>query len=517
MKSRALFIIFAVILGTAGICGAADLRARADAVLSKGLEYLKKSEKYSAGTERNECFQNARILFERALELYQDHLEKKPGDAGELEPRLTEINSQIFWCNKLTTVTYDKSKAPTAEQLMQGAGAVAAAAEPEEEAEPEPVLEEETAAASADPLSEEEEERIADEARVKEFLTRVSYLVTRRRVVEARFLCRKALNNPAAGIPEELAGQVLVELDYVNNLFSGVFDKAMAMKGQTLAFARTITDMRIDGTVNRFDKGLLYISSKIPGSEDTVEMGIPLFSMDDTFLIRYSGAVSKKDKVGIAAFYLLEGKVDNARKIFEKLATLPGDPEDMTGFLARVDSVGAEKEAQQSAERQQQTAVYLNSQLSYAIAYFERGNFDGGMKNIDRIVEKSGLSLDFLMPISKACFEKTKMYLPEFAKEMLESCRECGKKRQVTCPKCNGMGKIKPLMGEPVLCTACGGRIMIECPSCKKRLASKRNNDNIDALMKLFKRDREPPADAAGDDKAKEGAEAEAATPLEEE
>ena len=64
----------------------------------------------AASLGRDTKLQEAARQYEEAVALYEKHVEAHPNEAGSIDNRLTQINSQIFWCNKLTTMAYYNAK-----------------------------------------------------------------------------------------------------------------------------------------------------------------------------------------------------------------------------------------------------------------------------------------------------------------------------------------------------------------------------------------------------------------------
>ncbi|MFH1706944.1 MAG: hypothetical protein ABIF71_03385, partial [Planctomycetota bacterium] len=239
---------------------------------------------------------------------------------------------------------------------------------------------------------------------------------------------------------------------------------------------------------------------KAPGAEAQVEMGIPLFSFDDGFLVRQARSTEFKVRLGIGAFYLLEGNTGQAQAVFQKLAEDPAQAPTLAPFLARTGAVAATQDAAKDAESQKNLRILLSQQIKFAVKSFEADKYDAALVNTGKIIAKAGDRMDFLTAVSKECHELSGKYLPEFVQLLVEGCPVCKQTRLVECPRCGGKGKVKPIMGGLVLCGPCKGAGKVACSDCDKRYTTAANKKQVTALRALFRRDEKPkaaPADGA--------------------
>jgi hypothetical protein len=495
VSCKLVFILFAAVCSLHLYAGPKEDAQKA---VQTANAFLKRSEEISAGDERNKCLQNARILLEKALALYSDYIEKNPKKAGVLQPVLTRINSQIFWCNKFTTITYDPKKQKPAEELIKETPAYPEKKQDEEYKPSEPVIEEEPDTEQIEETPEKEtpgtepEKKIPqDEDQIKLFIEQLAALTKYRRLVEARQLCKRKLTDKNSGIPKNLIEQVLNELAYVDIFILSVFDKAAELKGEPIPYAETIARSRIEGVVNRFDQGILYID--MPGTGENnkkikVEAGIPLLQMNDAFLVTNIKERNKEIMAGIASFYLLEGKTGYAESIFRKISIQKGKPRNIQPFLKRIETINSWTAAKRAHENEKALKRSLDYSFTRMISYYKIGKQDKALTYIAAIVKKSEGDLTYLLPLSNQCRTETGLYLPELAEKLVYECPACNNSRKVICPFCKGKGTIQFMGGKPVTCTSCKGQKYVECSECKKRINSPKNKELIRTLRNIFKR-----------------------------
>ncbi len=487
-------LVFAAVSVFAGIREDADRCYRTAQLL------IAKSNDYPAGPRKNECMQKAVKLLDHALELYDRYLEQHPEEIGALEDRITEINANRFWCNRLTTLTFNKSSIPPVEKILQEEGVSLSGEDEGEEdkAPPRPKLEE-IMAQSKTPLTKEEARKIAVDRMKRDFLDKISSLVSRRLIANARIQCKRMLRYKETGIPPEFFNQILLELDYVEIFLSSVFDSAMQMNGKKLTLAKTIHNLSVEGVVQKFDKGLLHITMEGKG----IEMGIPLFTFDDGFLLRNVSRRTKDVMTGIGAFFLLEGRLDYAKNTFTKIAGMEGEPSNLTPFLDHMKQIEAVQTKVAEKEYDEAAMKFAERSLETALKRMKRKDYDGALKYIHKLYEKADENMDILLSVSNIAYKETDQYLPELVTELVEGCPKCGKTREIECPSCKGAGRYK-VRGKYKWCPACKGEAKVPCPYCKKRMEDKSNQKLLTDLRRLFKRD-EKPEEPAGNQGVNEG------------
>jgi len=153
-----------------------DFRAEGDLFVRAGNVFMKKSSTLSSGSERDDVFQRARVLFQRAIELYTLHLEDASEDSAQLSPLITELNSRIFWCNKSTTGVYNKMRTPTAEKAFEESGLDPKSIKSARGKVNAVLLEE--LLGEPEPLSPEEALKLANKKKTASFLESITYFVS---------------------------------------------------------------------------------------------------------------------------------------------------------------------------------------------------------------------------------------------------------------------------------------------------------------------------------------------------
>ncbi len=491
---RKLILVILVCCATAVF---ADLRAEGDLYVKAANIFMEKSSAIASGPERNSLFQKARVLFERAIELYNLHLEKNPGDAGQLTPLITELNSRIFWCNKSTTAVYNKSATPSPEEAFKESGLSPSLIEETRGGESAVMLED--LLGEPEPLSPEEAKKLADKKKTADFLADIADLVSNRRTVEAKFLCKRAIRKPSMGIPRPLAEEILVELGYVEQFMGSVFAKSDKLVGTKVVNENLLNRQgAINGVITQVDGGMIHIDIDPEGMPHGTQLsiGVPLLSFSDMFLLRNTENRTKNIMTGIGSYFLLKGDTLRAKRVFVSLTDKKGDPEDMSPFISRANVVVELNRFRETEEQTANITGTLEKETEDLLEYYERMKADRGFKCVGRILDLSKGKIEYLLPVSKTVHEKTGMYLPEFAQALVYRCSACGGKKTVACPRCGGKGSYKVSMAKRRWCPQCKGEGTVPCPQCLAREKDKKIQGYIEKLREIFKRDEEYIADS---------------------
>jgi len=500
MIYRIKLIAVIILTGWAGTAFS-DFRAEGDLYVQAGNIFMEKSSKISSGPARNNLFQRARVCYERAIQLYYLHLEKVPADASRLMPLITELNSRRFWCNKSTTLVYNHASTPTPEQALKESGLDASMIEEARGGSVEgPKLED--LLGEPEPLSPEEAKKLADQKKTAEFVKRIESYIKSRRIVEARFLCRRAIRKPSMGVPRDLAEQVLREIGYVEQFLASVFDKADTLVGTRLRNEMLVTGRAsISGLIKNIENGKLHIDvmSKSSDSDAGLSIGVPLLNFNNLFLIRNTAKRTKPILTGIGSFYLLQGDSDHAGKVFDSIASMKGDPADLNPFISRLKNIAALTAPEKKDQLSEKAAYLISKETVSAIKSYKRQKYDAALSSIGRILEASNFDIKYLLPVSKKTKEHTGKYLPEFVQALVEECHVCKGTRLMTCPNCKGRGRVRAGMGKYRWCPLCKGEGKAECIFCRKRLHNKTYQGYIEKLRSLFKRDEELDTDPSKD------------------
>lgn len=475
-----------------------NLGAEADLYVKAGNIFMEKSGKISSGPARNNLFQRARVCFERAIELYNLHLEKEPGDAAELMPLITELNSRRFWCNKSTTLVYNHASTPAPEKALTEAGLDPSMIEKARGGSEGPRLED--LIGEPEPLSPEEAKKLADRKKTAAFTRRIASYIKSRRIVEARFLCRRAIRKPSMGVPRDLAEQILQEIEYVERFLASVYLKADKLVGTHLRHEKLVNGRTaISGVITKIDRGKLHIQvmTRKSDSDAGLSIGVPLLNFNDLFLVRNISTRSKPVLTGVGSFYMLQGNSARAGKVFDSIRSMKGDPADLAPFVSRSKSMAKLNRFTASEKDTEKTTALIRKETATAVRFYKAELYDRALRSISRIMKASKYRLEYLVPVSKQVKEDTGKYLPEFVQALVHGCPKCKGTRQMMCPNCRGTGRIKVSMSTYRWCPLCKGEGKVPCTYCRKRLKNKTYLGYITKLRELFKRDEDLDTDTA--------------------
>ncbi len=479
----------------------ADQEQDADSLALEGFGYLKRTSGMSAGLARDRLLQTARGKFEKALELYNSCISAHPEKAGELDSKLTRINSQIFWCNKLTTMAYyndveKKSPAPKPVVPVRADGGTPSVSAPtasngagKPDEKPVPLKTDGTK--NENNVKPEKE---GSEKSIQNFLDRVMQLTERRRFVEIDMLCRKGAAGELPGVPASFAEQVEDEVKYVNVFLSSVFDRLLEAGSGEIVHYTNDRGRTIKMTVRSLDQGLLYMDVQESGSDQAIDMALPVFSMDNGFLVKNIKSATREVSAGIGAFFLLQQDAETARDYFLKATEQEGNL-NLNPFLGRAEKLLSEQNADQIERQDKKLREDLSGYLKGAIDYYRRRNYDWALNNLKRILDKSDMNPEYLKPLSEECRSIVGKNLPGFARTVLEECHQCKGERIITCIQCKGKGKVRSLLGKArlITCPMCRGRKKIACPYCQKRINSSKNRKIVSDLEKILGKQQESP------------------------
>ncbi|MFC1582355.1 hypothetical protein ACFL4W_02330 [Planctomycetota bacterium] len=474
----------------------ANAKDEADGHVDKANEILKETRGMSAGLKRDNMLQEAVAEFELALSLYNEHTNDNPEKAAALDSKLTQINSQMFWCNKLTTMAYynaKESKEPKARPPVHKP-----APKPAPKPEPRPVPKPAPAprpvpVAKPEPQPAPKSVRPVigklDEVLAHSFLEQIAELARKRRFYKIRGICTRMIENPEPGIPSELPKSILAELEYVDAFLTSVFDKLMDPGDTPIVHYMMDGKKRTRMEFKGMQDGLVQMNIRESAAEDPVLMAIPLFEMDDSFFAKNTGRQDKKIIAGMGAFFLLETERTQARKYLEIAGKLEGQPADLKPLWDHLGVLTVTAHAAAKAADDRQRHKDLARHMKAAAGKYEKNDYEGAFKDVKRIMDKAKKDKVFLQPTSNQCSQLTEKDLAGFVKALMEECVKCRKKRKITCIKCKGIGRIKSVLGKGgyVICNICRGRLKITCPYCKGRINSKTGKKYIKILKSVLK------------------------------
>lgn len=457
-----------------------DLKKDADALTEKAEEHMNRAEMKQPGPRRDEHYQKARVLLEKAAALYSAYMKDHTAEGSLLSTKLTEINAKILWCNKFTSDRFDISALPSAEKIMgrdlaEGSGIVQ----------------------SLSALTPEYIRNLSDDGRARNeknvvtFLQMLSAYAKRRMLTQAKLLCMNRLKDPHCGIPVRLIKQVLRELEHIEDFIQDVYGRAMEMNGTKLTDASTVTDRTLKGTVSRFDRGILYVNINTDERDTALSAGIPLVHMDNRFLVNNVKTRSKKVMAGIASLYLLEWNTMGSETVVRRMADTEGNPDDLGPLLLRVQAVRAIQHKRQARRDKEDTLRFILSKTGLAVSCFKQERYDTTLSYICRIFRRSGEKAEFLSASSEKCKSLCNLTLPEFTKKAIESCSVCKGTRKMPCPTCNGKGVIRWLLEDERTCPTCKGEKTVECTHCKHRLESEKYKKMLAGITEILKPDEE--------------------------
>ncbi|MFC1582356.1 hypothetical protein ACFL4W_02335 [Planctomycetota bacterium] len=510
---RAILSIILILFST-GVMASA--KSDADRLVRKASALLKETKGMAASLGRDTKLQEAARQYEEAVALYEKHIEEYPREAAALDNRLTQINSQIFWCNKLTTMAYYNAK--EAEEARNRPPAARPAPKPtprpaveepvseddafflmpppardeEDEEEPgpeaEPDLEPEP---EAEPEAEPEPaaEIVPDADAQTEFLIQIAKLAGKRRFYKIREICTRMLKTPEPGIPPELPQAILDELKYVDAFLTSVFDKLMDPGDIPIIHYQQDGGRRTKMVFKSLEEGLVQMDIVEGSSRDSIQMSVPLLGMDHTFFVKNIARRTKDVMAGMASFYLLETQTGLARQYLDIASGMEGEPADLKpvwDHLKLLTSAARDKAlAVAEAKRRKDMARWMAS----ANKAYLKHDYDAAFKNVKRIMAKAKLNKEYLQPVSDQCKELTGKNLQGFTRTLMQECLKCKGKRNITCINCKGKGTVKTVLGKggQVPCPLCKKSKRITCPYCKDRMSSEKAAKVIEEIKETLK------------------------------